>query len=388
MTSKKYTPQEVARLILRNLKKQSTQEETKALEEWLQECHANRQFYESLQRHAYFEAQLQEYLNYDSRQDWKLVKQRIRRSKRHLLYHLLPYAAILVLFLAVAAIIRYKTMPTSSPVPKVAQTVLTPGSSKALLILENGESIDLTSLSDSTNQTLAAENVRNSGTTLTYDKSREQQTARLHTLRIPRGGEYELILSDGTKVWLNAETELTYPATFTGQQRQVLLKGEAYFEVAHDATRPFHVMANDMDIQVLGTSFNISAYPDSKRQTTLVEGQVSISLGGRHTILHPGEQATETPSGLEVRKVNVINYTSWRERRFIYEDKLLGEVMEDLGRWYNVNIFIANEEVYDYHLTANLPKYENMDKVLEIIKYAAGVQFEVNNRTVIVRADR
>ena len=360
MTSKKYTPQEVARLILRNLKKQSTQEETKALEEWLQECHANRQFYESLQRHAYFEAQLQEYLNYDSRQDWKLVKQRIKHSKRHLLYRLLPYAAILVLFLAVAAIIRYKTMPTSSPVPKVAQTVLTPGSSKALLILENGESIDLTSLSDSTNQTLAAENVRNSGKTLTYDKSREQQTARLHTLRIPRGGEYELILSDGTKVWLNAETELTYPATFTGQQRQVLLKGEAYFEVAHDATRPFHVMANDMDIQVLGTSFNISAYPDSKRQTTLVEGQVSISLGGRHTILHPGEQATETPSGLEVRKVNVINYTSWRERRFIYEDKLLGEVMEDLGRWYNVNIFIANEEVYDYHLTANLPKYENM----------------------------
>ena len=89
-----------------------------------------------------------------------------------------------------------------------------------------------------------------------------------------------------------------------------------------------------------------------------------------------------------MRKVNVINYTSWRERRFIYEDKLLGEVMEDLGRWYNVNIFIANEEVYDYHLTANLPKYENMDKVLEIIKYAAGVQFEVNNRTVIVRADR
>ena len=213
----------------------------------------------------------------------------------------------------------------------------------------------------------------------------EPQWRRLLTME---GATYSVILADGTKVWLNAETELTYPATFTGQRRQVLLKGEAYFEVAHDATRPFHVMANDMDIQVLGTSFNISAYPDSKRQTTLVEGQVSISLGGRHTILHPGEQATETPSGLEVRKVNVINYTSWRERRFIYEDKLLGEVMEDLGRWYNVNIFIANEEVYDYHLTANLPKYENMDKVLEIIEYAAGVQFEVNNRTVIVRADR
>ena len=101
-------------------------------------------------------------------------------------------------------------------------------------------------------------------------------------------------------------------------------------------------------------------------------------------IIRTGEIRRKGNTGARI----FLNYVSWRERRFIYEDQLLGEVMEDLGRWYNVEVFIANPEVYDYHLTANLPKYEDMNKVLEIIEYAAGVQFEVNNRTVVIRSDR
>ena len=389
MTSKKYTPSEVVRLILQSLKHEATAEETAALQEWLQECESNRRFYERLGNHAYFESQLQEYMSYDSRQDWAQVRLRLKRPRKRIAYRLIPYAALLAIVATIAILIRHQTTPAPQAQPmEVADNRIAPGSSKAQLILENGESIDLTVVSDSTQQALANAHAVNTGKTLAYTPATPTATERRHTLRTPRGGEYELLLADGTKVWLNAETELTYPAAFIGSTRQVQLKGEAYFEVARDTARPFIVKANDMEVEVLGTSFNISAYPSSKRQTTLVEGKIAVALNKQHALLQPGEQATATPDGLEVREVNVLNYVSWRERRFIYEDQLLGEVMEDLGRWYNVEVFIANPEVYDYHLTANLPKYEDMNKVLEIIEYAAGVQFEVNNRTVVIRSDR
>ena len=170
-----------------------------------------------------------------------------------------------------------------------------------------------------------------------------------------------MVFADCTRVWLNAASELMYPDHFSADQRKVVLKGEAYFEVTKDVKRPFSVVLGDMEVKVLGTSFNVSAYPGVKRQTTLIEGQVA--------------------------SVNVMNYVGWKEHRFVYENKLLEEVLEDLERWYDVEVFVMHDEIRNLHLTANLPRYENMDKVLEIIEYAACVKFEVKGRTVMVRRD-
>lgn len=143
-----------------------------------------------------------------------------------------------------------------------------------------------------------------------------------------------------------------------------------------------------MEVKVLGTSFNVSAYPGTQRRTTLVEGKVAIAWKQQQVEITPGQQATETSEGITVTPVKVANYVGWKERRFIYEDKLLGEVLGDLERWYDVEIFVTNDEIRDLHLTANLPKYENMNKVLEIIEYAVCVKFEVKDRTVVVSLDR
>lgn len=207
-------------------------------------------------------------------------------------------------------------------------------------------------------------------------------------MKIPRGGEYKVILADGTKVWLNAESELTYPVTFTQDTRKVILSGEAYFEVTKDTARPFYVQTGDMEVKVLGTSFNISAYPESKRQTTLLEGRVAVTLHSQHVIIAPGQQVTETTKGLEVREVNVKDYIAWREKRFVYENELLQKVLDDLQRWYDIEIFITSDKIRTLHLTANLPKYEDMAKILEIIEFATCVKFEVKDRAVIVRLNR
>jgi len=122
-----------------------------------------------------------------------------------------------------------------------------------------------------------------------------------------------------------------------------------------------------MEVKVLGTSFNVSAYPGVKRQTTLIEGQVAVNWHRQQVVIRPGQQAAETDEGLRVASVNVMNYVGWKEHRFVYENKLLGEVLEDLERWYDVEVFVMHDEIRNLHLTANLPKYENMDKVLEII---------------------
>ena len=363
-------------------KKELTEKERQFLEGWLAEP-GNRKRYQEWKR---LEAAV--YANGKSKEvdvyaAWERLRKDIAR-KRYIL-RTLPWAAAIALLIGCGAL--FLLQRGQQPTAPVAQQIQEDLTGKIVLTLSDGRQV---ALSDSLGslQEQNGTTIENGNQSLVYNPTDSTIAMVYNTIRIPRGAEYKLVLADGSQVWLNAESSITYPVAFQGETREVRLQGEAYFEVAHDATRPFHVMANDMDIQVLGTSFNISAYPDSKRQTTLVEGLVRITLKGQCTILHSEEQATETPKGLDVKKVNVINYISWKERRFIYQDKLLGEVMEDLGRWYNVNIFIANEEVYDYHLTANLPKYENMDKVLEIIEYAAGVQFEVNNRTVVVRADR
>ena len=142
-----------------------------------------------------------------------------------------------------------------------------------------------------------------------------------------------------------------------------------------------------MDVEVVGTSFNITAYPNSRRQTTLVDGCVTINWNQQQVTLYPGQQATENIQELQVREVNVANYVGWIDRRFVFKDKLLGEVLEDLERWYDVEIFVTDDKIRNLHFTANFQKYENMDKVLEIIEYAACVKFEVKGRTVVVRRD-
>lgn len=382
MTSKKYSPKEIAGIILSCLNETVTSDQQERLENWLAECETNRKFYERLENEHYRAEQMREFAHYDSRQDWQKVKSQLRRGRKNIFYRFLPYAAVLVLGLSLWTVI-YSKYSFDNKVVVSAPDSIEPGYARACLILPDGLHLDLDAKRDTVVKHV---NFVNSGNTLTYSDSGVAVPDK-HVLRIPRGGEYHLLLSDGTGVWLNAETELRYPAYFTGNIREVELTGEAYFEVTKDATRPFYVKTAGMTVKVLGTSFNVRAYARENEQATLVSGKVEIACAGKTSEIRPGEQLTLGNGGAEIRKVNVNNYVDWKEQRFAFDDKMLVEVLSDLERWYDVHVFVADNAVQQLRFTANLPKYENLDKVLEIIELAACVKCEVKDRTVVVRMD-
>ena len=208
-----------------------------------------------------------------------------------------------------------------------------------------------------------------------------------NTITVPRGGEYQLILADGTRVWLNAETELKYPVAFTGEVREVMLEGEAYFEVAKNVSRPFVVKAGQLDIKVLGTSFNVKAYPSETQQATLVQGKVEVRAENYFRELQPGEQLNYSSEGPEIRKVDVKAYTSWKDQRFVFNDDLLEEVIHKIGRWYDVEFILRNPEVREIRFTGNLPKYRELEQVLNKLELTTHIRFVQDGRVIEVFAE-
>jgi len=211
-------------------------------------------------------------------------------------------------------------------------------------------------------------------------------------LRTPRGGGYNLTLADGSRVWLNAGSSLRFPVSFTDSTRRVYLEGEGYFEVNHNG-KPFIVSSGSMDVRVLGTSFNVLAYPDEQQLvTTLVEGSVRIDLGGKESeavssrILHPDDQAVISIANadIEVSKVNTSQYTSWIEGKLEFHNEDLDKVMKRLARWYDFKYEFENNGAKDFHFSARFDNSENISTILEMLELTTDVKFELRENTIVV----
>lgn len=337
MTSKIYSPKGIANIILFCINGTATAEQLNQLEDWLSESDANRDFYERMTDEHYRTEKLQEFICFDSHQDWQKVHTRLVRSRKNIFYRFLPYAAILVFVFSAWGIFHFKQSVDNTY--QLTQNAIKSGSTKACLILPDGSSIDLDSKPDALRVKNA--NFINNGHTLVY-LDPAVAIPEKHILRVPRGGEYNLILADGTKVWLNAETELHYPDRFTGSSREVELTGEAYFEVVKDVTRSFYVKTASMAIKVPGTSFNVRAYSEEIQQAILVDGKMQVACAGGYAQISPREQLTMANGQPEVGEVNVNNYVGWKDQRFVFDDKMLSEVLNDPERWYDVHVFIAD----------------------------------------------
>jgi len=213
-----------------------------------------------------------------------------------------------------------------------------------------------------------------------------------NSLEIPRGGEYSLTLADGTRVWMNADSKLKYPISFVEDRRVVYLEGEAYFEVAKNASKPFIVSTLSGDITVLGTHFNVKSYSDeSAIYTTLVEGSVSFKgSAGKETILSPGEQLAFYPAkGVqELKQVNVNNYVGWKNNLFQFEELSLEDIMKTLARWYDVTVSYENEELKQLIFSGNLDKYNNIESFLKLFEVGAKIEFKVDNRHIHIKSKR
>lgn len=213
-------------------------------------------------------------------------------------------------------------------------------------------------------------------------------TVCCQTLTTPRGKDFLLVLADGTKVWLNAESSLRYPVAFDGKQRRVELKGEACFEVAKNTACPFIVCADGMDTRVLGTKFNVRSYTSSDRHVTLVNGKVQVTNTANQSsvLLQPGQDLTYTATGEEkISNVNIATYTAWTEGMFYFEDTKLKDIMSAMGRWYNVNIDFAQAELYDIRLNFWANRNAGLNEALALLNKLHKVRADYQDGTIIIK---
>ena len=273
---------------------------------------------------------------------------------------------------------------------ELAKSVMQPGTSKAILMMADGKEVVLEQGQNL--NILLNERVRvaTSSQGIVYEEhGKGMVTEEYNKLTTPVGGEYSLVLSDGTKVFLNADSELKYPVEFSDGKRIVDLKGEAYFEVHKDSLRPFVVRVNGAEVTVLGTSFNVNTYGDDGQiYTTLVNGAVRVSSvkNGQAEVLKPGMQSVmDVQSGqLTVREVDVEPYVAWREGRFVFRAMTLDLIMRQLQRWYDFEVFYQNSELKDYEFRGVIKRDMDLDKVLSVIKATTNVDFEVKGKVITI----
>jgi ferric-dicitrate binding protein FerR (iron transport regulator) len=207
-----------------------------------------------------------------------------------------------------------------------------------------------------------------------------------NTISTPKGGQYQVTLSDGSKVWLNAASSLRFPATFSGKERKVELTGEGYFEVAHNKKMPFHVTVNDLDVEVLGTHFNINAYADeSAIKTTLLEGSVKVVKGNETKIIEPGEQASVTTSEDEInvkQQVDLEQVVAWKNGIFQFERADIESVMRQISRWYDIDVDYHGR--VSEHFGGTISRDVNISDVLKMLEMTGGVNFKIDGKKVIV----
>lgn len=259
-----------------------------------------------------------------------------------------------------------------------------PGIQGAVLVLSDGTRQNLESrgmhITESDGSRILNDSSQLNYTQVTTD---QDKTPIYNHLIVGRGFEYMLVLQDGTKVWMNSESRLDYPIQFSSTTRTVKLSGEAYFEVTPDAKRPFIIAVNEQfHVKVLGTHFNIKAYPgDDRAETTLVEGKVAVDS----IILRPSEQAVifkgQAP---EIRKVNVDYYTAWHEGWFYFNNERLERALEQIGRWYDVTFVLSEDDVLQLMVTGKLKRFENLSVILDMLATTTQCRFEIKGNRVYV----
>lgn len=371
--------QRIYHIIHSVLTDEATEEEHHLLSEWLKADEANQTEYEKLKR-------LHETLSFTSKEKafdteaaWTKVRQQTLDKKRTLSW--IPVWARYAAMVAIIASIGLLFLP-KSPTEMIVSEVNMEEFDQPTLLLDNGEVIALNeeSFSMQEKHVMIKNDAQNKLIYQSGNESQDRSAVRNNHLVIPKGKTYQLQLSDGTEIWLNAETELTYPTQFTGDKREVTLVGEAFFKVAKNTDLPFVVKANSMEVTVLGTAFNISCYTtDNTLTTTLIEGSVSVKADNKEAqTIVPSQQFTynKTNTQCEIKKVNTTLFTSWMEGVYLFKDATLEEIMKKLQRWHSFSVQYADESIKNNRYSLTIERDANLDQILEIISYTSTIKLE------------
>ncbi|WP_176767675.1 FecR family protein [Daejeonella rubra] len=266
---------------------------------------------------------------------------------------------------------------------------IAPGKNKAVLTLDDGSTIDL---DDAKNGILASESnidIKKTGSgQLEYTAGAQgTKTVKYNTLSTPKGGEYQLLLPDGSKVWLNSGSTLRFPTAFVGSERIVELNGEAYFDIAKNSKMPFLVRTNNaMDIKVLGTQFNVMAYDDEKNiNTTLIEGSVEVLKGSGKTMLKPGQEAilNRGSGNIKVASADLEQAIAWKNGYFIFYNENIESIMRKVSRWYNVDV-IYQGNLSNKDFVGTISRNKNVSELLKMLELTGAVNFSIDGRRITV----
>ena len=306
-------------------------------------------------------------------------------------------AAVIIIIIATALLLKEKqpelrrqpvAIHKTDSVPPIA-----PGGDKAYLTMANGTVVDLNDagngditvfngvqVSKLKEGVIAYRKVNDAGQTLAASAQ------AYNSITTPRGGQYQVILSDGTKVWLNAASVLKYPAAFTAKERTVELSGEAYFEVARNSKSPFKVQVKGTTVHVLGTHFNINAYNDEKEvKTTLLEGSVKLTSKKREVLLKPGEQGIVSASStdFDVERVDLDGVVAWKNGFFVFNNEDIYTIMKRISRWYDVDVAFA-DDFKNKNFGGTVSRFNDVSLVLRALELTGSVHFKMEGRKIIV----
>ncbi|MDF1546901.1 MAG: DUF4974 domain-containing protein [Bacteroidales bacterium] len=375
-------------IIWKKLHNVISKDEENILKKWISEENTHSEYYKNAENY-YSKGSTFDEKPENISTAWKNVASKLQYKRKFGIKHLayLSIAASIVLMLALV-------FNWNNDEPKIAnltENVIEQGEKKAKLILDNGTEYELLEGKDLLIEESGVQ-IKSNGTTIEYNSAKnESATLRYNTIIIPRGGEFSLKLSDGSRVWLNSETTFKYPLWFNENERKVSLSGEAYFEVVKNVNAPFRVQSGIQMVEVLGTSFNVSSYEeDSIIFTTLVEGKVSVSSLHNPEVkqtLNPNNQSLliKNEGIINKRKVEAYKYTAWKDGRFYFKDERLSQIMKTLSRWYNVEVIFETQNAKEMKFTGDLKRYEKIEKILSKIEKTNEVKFELKDKIIRVK---
>ena len=381
----------IARLIFLHIQGMTDNAQEKELNEWRSVSPRHEELFQRMLSSEHVEKSISRFVKTEEEKErgWRQLQQKARSGRSVRKIKWFPYAAAIVLILSVGGVFYFSGDKEQTEILPIAKNEVQVPGSRAVLILPDGRKVDLE------NEVLRSDLAQSDSLLLVSARSLKYRdidspdtTEIFHTLEIPRGGEYLLTLSDGTMIYLNSESTLSFPVKFQGKERKVYLTGEAYFKVAKNTEHPFVVTAGELEVLVTGTTFGVRAYKDEKDiQTTLESGQVTVRVEGKSVKLVPNKQVlfNKLTMGMEVRDVDVDLYLAWADGRLVYDNCPLEKILTDLGRWYNIDVFYSRDELRSYQFSLNMKKHEEFTQVLELIGKTGEVQFEIKDNTVIVK---